>query len=68
LAVKRNGKFLVVAEVKNNSKEIESAIKHQLVPAMRILNARYGIYFDGSKKSRLLIRKENGDLGWKEFP
>lgn len=68
LVVKKNERFFVVAEVKNNSKEIESAIKHQLIPAMRILNAKYGIYFDGSEKSRLLIRKDNGDLGVRKFP
>jgi len=68
LAIKKNGNFFVVAEVKNNSREIESAIKHQLLPAMGILNARHGIYFDGSKKSRIYTRNSDGLLVCREFP
>ena len=68
LVVKKNGKFFVVVEVKNSSREIESAIKHQLIPAMRILNARHGIYFDGTKKSRVYTRNEDGSLSCKPFP
>lgn len=68
LVVKKNSKFFVVVEVKNNSREIESAIKHQLIPAMRILNARHGIYFDGTKKSRVYTRNEDGSLSCKPFP
>ncbi|RHZ36369.1 type I restriction enzyme HsdR N-terminal domain-containing protein [endosymbiont GvMRE of Glomus versiforme] len=68
LTVKKNGKFFAVVEVKNNSREIESAIKHQLIPAMRILNARHGIYFDGTKKSRMYTRNEDGSLSCKSFP
>ncbi|CAI2194987.1 11440_t:CDS:2 [Funneliformis geosporum] len=56
LAVKKNGNFFVVAEVKNNSRELESAIKHQLLPAMGILNAKHAIYFDGTKKSRVYTK------------
>ncbi|CAJ0747030.1 12934_t:CDS:2 [Entrophospora sp. SA101] len=63
LVVSKNRKFFVVVEVKNNSREIDSAIKHQLIPAMRILNARHGIYFDGTKKSRIYTRNEDGLLG-----
>jgi len=68
LAIINNGKFFVVAEVKNNSREIKSAIKHQLLPAMSILNAKHGIYFDGSKKSRIYARNKNGLLICKPFP
>ena len=68
LVVKKNGNFFAVVEVKNNSREIESAIKHQLIPAMRILNARHGIYFDGTKKSRVYTRNEDGSLSCKPFP
>jgi len=67
LVVKKNRKFFVVVEVKNNSHEIESAIKHQLIPAMRILNARHGIYFDGTKKSRVYTRNGDGSLSCKPF-
>ncbi|KLL02922.1 MAG: hypothetical protein MRECE_37c003 [Mycoplasmataceae bacterium CE_OT135] len=68
LVVSKNRKFFVVVEVKNNSREIDSAIKHQLIPAMRILNARHGIYFDGTKKSRIYTRNEDGSLSCKPFP
>jgi hypothetical protein len=68
LTVKREGKFVIVAEVKNNSREIESAIKHQLLPAMGILNARHGIYFDGSTKSLIYTRNKDGVLTSRTFP
>lgn len=68
LVVKKNGNFFAVAEVKNNSREIESAVKHQLLPAMGILNARHAIYFDGTKKSRVYTRNSNGSLICKSFP
>ena len=68
LVVKKNGNFFAVAEVKNNSREIESAVKHQLLPAMGILNARHAIYFDGSKKSRVYTRNSDGSLTCKSFP
>jgi len=45
-----------------------SAIKHQLIPAMRIVNAKYGVYFDGTKNSRLLSRNNDGTLSIREFP
>src|SRR6185295_10513207 len=64
LVIKKEGRFLLVAEVKKNYARPSkvSAIRHQLIPAMRILNSRYGIYFDGTKQSRLLVRKEDGEL------
>jgi len=70
LVIKGNNKFICVAEVKKNySREnMNSAIKHQLVPAMRIVNAKYGVYFDGTKKSRLLTRNMDGTLSIREFP
>ncbi|CAG8804733.1 8226_t:CDS:2, partial [Racocetra persica] len=42
LIIRKNGKVFAVAEVKNNSHEIESAIKHQLLPAMGTLSATQG--------------------------
>ncbi|CAH1757000.1 10210_t:CDS:2 [Entrophospora sp. SA101] len=70
LAIKKEDNFLIVVEVKKKytRENKNSAIRHQLVPAMRILNAKYGIYFDSTKQSRLLTRKENGELVVREFP
>lgn len=74
LVVRKNGKIFAVAEVKNNSREIESAIKHQLLPAMGTLSARQGkdvkhaIYYDGTKKSRIYTKNSDGSLVWKPFP
>jgi hypothetical protein len=69
LAIKRADKFIIVVEVKKNyTKENKhSAIKHQLIPAMQILNSKYGVYFDGTKQSRLLIRNRDGSLSTREF-
>src|SRR5438552_5455641 len=52
LAIKGQNRFICVAEVKKGytKENMNSAIKHQLVPAMRIVNAKYGVYFDGTKK------------------
>jgi hypothetical protein len=47
---------------------MKSAIHHQLVPAMRIVNAKYGVYWDGTRKSRLLTRNSDGTLAVREFP
>jgi hypothetical protein len=70
LVIKQDNNFLVVAEVKKcyTEENRKSAIKHQLIPAMRILNSKYGIYFDGTKKSRLLTRNNDGTLSIREFP
>ncbi|CAI2165515.1 2662_t:CDS:2 [Funneliformis geosporum] len=52
LVIKKANQFICVAEVKKGYSEQnrKSAIKHQLIPAMRIVNAKYGIYFDGTPK------------------
>ena len=70
LVIKKESKFSVVAEVKKNytPENMKSAIKHQLIPAMQILNSRHGIYFDGTKKSRLLTRNSDGTLSIRDFP
>ncbi|MEG7978990.1 MAG: type I restriction enzyme HsdR N-terminal domain-containing protein [Mollicutes bacterium UO1] len=70
LVIRQGNNFSVVAEVKKNytAENRKSAIKHQLIPAMRILNSKYGIYFDGTKKSRLLTRNNDGTLSIREFP
>jgi len=71
LIVRKNGKIFAVAEVKNNSREIESAIKHQLLPAMGTLSVlqgqdvKHAIYFDGTKKSRIYTKNSDGTLTWK---
>ncbi|CAG8833069.1 9851_t:CDS:1, partial [Racocetra persica] len=70
LVIKEQKKFICVAEVKKNySKENKnSAIRHQLIPAMQIVNAKYGVYFDGTQNSRLLFRNNDGSLSIREFP
>ena len=68
LAIRQQEGFLAVAEVKNNSRELVSAIKYQLIPAMRMLNAKYAIYFDGTSQSRIYFQlpneAENTNLIW----
>ena len=54
---KKDGTCFVVIEVKKNSKNIEEAFSFQLSPAVKILDAKYGIYYDGSEKSFVF---ENG--------
>jgi hypothetical protein len=46
LVIKKENKFICVAEVKKGytKENMKSAIHHQLVPAMRIVNAKYGVY------------------------
>ncbi|CAG8640477.1 11673_t:CDS:2, partial [Ambispora gerdemannii] len=70
LVIKGQNGFICVAEVKKGyaKENMNSAIKHQLVPAMRIVNAKYGVYFDGTRKSRLLTRNNDGTLSIREFP
>lgn len=70
LVIKEQKKFICVAEVKKGyvKENMRSAIKHQLIPAMRIVNAKYGVYFDGTKKSRLLLKNNDGTLSIREFP
>ena len=70
LVIRKNNNFSVVAEVKKDYSEVNrnSAIKHQLIPAMQILNSKYGIYFDGTRKSCLLVRNSDGTLFVQEFP
>ena len=69
LVIRKDNNFLVVVEVKKcyTEESRKSAIKHQLIPAMRILNSNHGIYFDGTKKSRLLVRNSDGSLSMREF-
>ncbi|WNE40406.1 MAG: hypothetical protein GBAus27B_000473 [Mycoplasmataceae bacterium] len=70
LAIKKNGKFFLVAEVKKKYtiESMKSAIHHQLLPALRLVDAKYGIYFDGTKNSRLLIKNPDGVISIKNFP
>lgn len=69
LVIKKDNNFSVVAEVKKNytKENRNSAIRHQLIPAMRILNSKHGIYFDGTSKSRLLTRNSDGTLSMREL-
>lgn len=70
LVIREQNRFICVAEVKKNYSKVnkESAIRHQLIPAMRIVNAKFGVYFDGTKESRLLVRSNDGTLSIREFP
>jgi hypothetical protein len=70
LVIKKNGKFFLVAEVKKKYtiESMKSAISHQLMPALRIVDAKYGIYFDGTNKSCLLIKNSDGAISIKKFP
>jgi hypothetical protein len=47
---------------------MKSAINHQLMPALRIVDAKYGIYFDGTKNSRLLTKNYDGAISITKFP
>jgi hypothetical protein len=70
LAIKKNGKFFLVAEIKKKYtiESMKSAINHQLMPALRIVDAKYGIYFDGTKNSRLLTKNYDGAISITKFP
>lgn len=50
------GHFFLVSEIKKFSSGIQSAIDHQLNPAMKILGAEYGIYYDGTKNSTFFLK------------
>jgi hypothetical protein len=61
IVITRNdGTFFLVGEIKKYSKDIRSAINHQLNPAMKILNSDYGIYYDGTKNSTFFSK--NGEV------
>ena len=59
LIVKKGKKIILVSEIKKNfSRQImQSAIDHQLIPAMNILQVDLGIYYDGTANSCWLLRK-----------
>ena len=70
LVLVKEGKVWIVAEVKKgyHPEKKRSAIEHQLKPAMAWTGSKYGIYFDGTKKSRLLSRNSDGTLSVWKFP
>ncbi|KLL01696.1 MAG: hypothetical protein MRERC_1c023 [Mycoplasmataceae bacterium RC_NB112A] len=70
LVIKKESKVIIVAEVKKGYSEYTkfSAIKHQLEPAMRFTNSKYGIYWDGTKESCLLTWKEDRTFACRPFP
>lgn len=57
LVLKINSKFLICCEVKKDNNKKQSAIKHQLEPAMKLLNSTYGVYFDG-EDNELIYKSE----------
>lgn len=57
---KKNERCFLVAEVKKDSKNMKEALVFQLNPAVKILNAKYGIYYDGTKNS--FVFKNNGEI------
>ena len=48
---RKNKKCFLVVEVKKNSNSIDSALSHQLNPAIKLLDSEYGMYYDGTKNS-----------------
>jgi hypothetical protein len=70
LVLKKEGRIWIVIEVKKgyHPEKKKSAIEHQLKPAMSWTGSKYGIYFDGTKKSCLLSRNNDGTLSIRKFP
>ncbi|MCE8159287.1 MAG: hypothetical protein I3270_01780 [Candidatus Moeniiplasma glomeromycotorum] len=70
LVIKKEGKVIIVVEVKKGYGVATkfSAIKHQLEPAMRFTNSKYGIYWDGTKESCLLTWKADRTFAYQPFP
>ena len=54
---KKNKKCFIVVEVKKNSNSIDSALSHQLNPAMKLLDSEYGVYYDGTENSVFFSNK-----------
>lgn len=50
LSIIVNGKHLIVCEVKKNNQDIKKAIDNQLLPAMKLKDAKYGIFYDGNNR------------------
>ena len=70
LVIKKGNQVIIVVEVKKGYETTTkfSAIKHQLEPAMRFTNSKYGIYWDGTKESCLLTWKEDRTFARQPFP
>ena len=70
LVLEKEGQIWIVAEIKKSyhPEKKRSAIEHQLKPAMEWTRSKYGIYFDGTKKSCLLSRNIDGTLSVWKFP
>ena len=70
LVIKRGDKFLVVAEIKKDYHPVtkQSAIQHQLKPAMQFTNSQYGIYWDGTRESCLLSWSKDRNFQKRKFP
>ncbi|WNE41810.1 MAG: hypothetical protein AD073_000145 [Mycoplasmataceae bacterium] len=54
---RKNKKCFVVVEVKKNSNSINSALSHQLNPAIKLLDSEYGMYYDGTENSMFFSNK-----------
>jgi len=67
---RKNKKCFVVVEVKKNSNSIESALSHQLNPAIKLLDSKYGIYYDGTENSMFFSNKGKkfDDFNFLEIP
>lgn len=48
---KKDGTFFIIVEVKKNSDYKNDALNYQLNPAIKILCANYGLYYDGTSNS-----------------
>lgn len=57
---KNSSTVLMVVEVKKeyNEKDKNSAINHQLLPSMKLLDCNTGLYFDGTNNSCCLLKRE----------
>lgn len=66
---KKENKFLLVVEVKKKYEKAtkQSAIHHQLIPAMLLLRCNNGLYYDGSKHSCYISLKDNGEIRERSF-
>ena len=58
ILVKKNKKNYIVCEIKRNNEDKNDAIKNQLKPSIKLLDAKIGIYYDGKENIVLFENKE----------
>jgi hypothetical protein len=69
LVVKNKKRFIIVVEVKKvySKRNKELAIKYQLIPAISLLNSKYGIYYDGTINSCVIIKHADGSFSQRKL-